>query len=382
MVSRRLAPFGVTIFTEMTALARQAGAIDLGQGYPSWEGPAFIKEAATAAMRAGNLDQYPPMAGLPELRRALADQYAGRLGRPIDPDSEITVTSGCTEALAAAFLGTVDEGDEVVLIDPSYDAYPVGAALAGATVRRVALRKPRFRIDPDELSTAFGPRTRAIVVNTPHNPSGRVFDDEELTLIAALCVRHDVIAITDEVYEHMVFDGTHRHLATFDGMADRTITLSSLGKTFSLTGWKVGWAIAPPPLTAAVRAAHQYLTFTVPTPVQAGAIAALEGGAAVIEGLADHYRAKRDLLCDGLERAGLTPTIPEGTYFVLADHSALGIGDDQAFCRWLIEEAGVAAIPPSVFYADPAEGHDLVRFAFCKDDDVLTAAIDRLAGAV
>ncbi|MDH3308291.1 MAG: aminotransferase class I/II-fold pyridoxal phosphate-dependent enzyme [Acidimicrobiia bacterium] len=381
MVSRRLAPFGVTIFTEMTALAERHGAIDLGQGYPSWDGPPFIKDAAARAMAAGGLDQYPPMAGLPDLRRAVADRYAEAWGRPVDPDVEVTITSGCTEALAAAFLGLINPGDEVIIIDPAYDAYPVGAALAGAEVRRVALRAPGFRLDTDELAAAFSDRTRAIVVNTPHNPTGRVLDQTELTAIARLCVAHDTMAFVDEVYEYMVYEGIHHHLATMDGMADRTVTLSSLGKTFSLTGWKVGWAVASAELSRGVRAAHQYLTFTVPTPVQAGAIAALRGGQEVIAGLADHYRSLRDLLCAGLAEVGFVPHVPQGSYFVMADHTAFDKGDDRQFCTWMIEKAGVAAIPPGVFYADPADGHDLVRFAFCKDEALLTSALERLRSA-
>jgi aspartate/methionine/tyrosine aminotransferase len=376
-ISRRLQPFGVTIFTEMTDLANRHGAINLGQGYPDWDGPDFVKEAARRSMEAGN-DQYPSMPGIPPLREAIAARYGPLLGRELDPVSEVTVTSGCTEALAASFLGLVDDGDEVVLIEPFYDSYPVNTSLAGAVPRFVTLRAPDFRLDLDELAAAFSPRTRAIVVNTPHNPTGRVFDRSELQAIADLCQRFDAIAICDEVYEELTYGVLHRRLATFEGMWERTVTVSSLGKTFSLTGWKVGWAMAPAHLTAGVRAAHQFLTFTTPTPVQHGAVAALGAPQSFFDDLRAGYASKRDLLVAGLAEAGLKPFLPEGTYFVMADHRALGQPDDRAFCRWLVETAGVAAIPPSVFFHNPEDGSGLVRFAFCKGEATLREAISRL----
>lgn len=377
-VSRRLQPFGVTIFTEMTNLAAEHGAINLGQGFPDWEGADFAKAAARASLERGDADQYPPSSGIPELRKALGARYEGLLGRPIDPDDEVTVTCGCTEGLAASVLGLVDPEDEVIVIEPYYDSYPVNVSLAGATPRYVTLRPPDFALDPEELKAAFSGRTRAILVNTPHNPTGRVFTREELSLIADLCIEHDVIAVCDEVYEEIVFDGEHLRLATFPGMAERTVTLSSVGKTFSLTGWKVGWAVAPPHLTAGMRAAHQYMTFTTPTPVQHGTVAALAAPPSFYEDLRTSYRGLRDLLAAGLTEIGFDVHLPEGTYFLLAGYQAFSDDDDRTFARALTREAGVAVVPPGVFYHDPAEGHGLVRFAFCKGQPVLAEAVNRL----
>lgn len=375
--SKRLAPFGVTIFTEMTSLAVEHDAINLGQGFPNWDGADFVKNAATASMAEGGHDQYPPMPGIPPLRRALADHYGSKLGRDLDPDTEITVTSGCTEALAAAFLGLINPGDEVVLIEPFYDAYPVDVAMAGGTPRFVTLRPPDFALDLDELASVVSHATRALVINNPHNPTGRVFSDDELRGIAALCIENDVIAICDEVYEEMTFGATHRRLAAYEGMWERTLTLSSLGKTFSLTGWKVGWAIGPPTLTAGLRAAHQFLTFTTSTPAQHGAVAALGASETFYDRMRDEYVAKRDLLASGLAETGFEVFTPEGTYFLMASHPAAA--DDREFCRRMVVEGGVAAIPPSVFYSDPASGSGLVRFAFCKDENTLSRAIDRIS---
>ncbi|MHC5022964.1 MAG: methionine aminotransferase [Planctomycetota bacterium] len=377
-IAARLEPFGETIFTEFSRLAIQHDAINLGQGFPNFDGPDFVKQAATAAIAAGH-NQYARMSGIPALSEAIADRFATDTGRAIDPDAEVTVTSGCTEALAASFLGLVNPGEEVILFEPYYDSYRACVAMAGATPRFVTLRPPGFEIDPDALRRAVTPRTRAILVNTPHNPTGRVLGREELEVIASLCREHDLLAITDEVYERLVFEGRHERLATLDGMADRTVTLSSLGKTFSLTGWKIGWAIAPPPLTAGVRAAHQFLTFATATPLQHGAVAALRADASYDRDFIAAYRRRRDLLVDGLARLGFEVFPPQGTYFVLADHSAFGFDDDVAFCRHLVTRVRVAAIPPSAFYHDPADGRRLVRFAFCKDEGTLRAALSRLA---
>ncbi|HEX6947801.1 MAG TPA: methionine aminotransferase [Acidimicrobiia bacterium] len=378
-VSARLQPFGVTIFTEMTALAQAHGAINLGQGFPDWDGPDFVKTAAAESMTHGGSDQYPPMSGIPQLRQAVAERYGPLLGRDLDPDAEVSITCGCTEAICASLLGLVDPGDEVVIVNPYYDSYPVGVALAGAVPRHVVLRPPDFRLDPDELAAAFNEKTRAILLNTPHNPTGRVFDREEMEAVARLCIEHDVIAISDEVYEEITFDRDHIRLATLPGMAERTVTLSSIGKTYSLTGWKVGWAIAPPGLTAGVRSAHQYMTFTTPTPVQHGAVAALRAPDDFYLELRRDYQARRDLLADGLSSVGFDVHIPEGTYFMLAGYSRFSDEDDRTFARRLVEEAGVAVIPPGVFYDDPGNGHGLVRFAFCKGMDVLEAAVERLS---
>lgn len=377
-VAKRLDPFGETIFTTITALAVEHDAINLGQGFPNFDGPDFVKDAATAAMARGE-NQYPRSFGVGPLVEAIADRFTRDTGLPADPYAHVTVTSGCTEALASTFLGLIEPGDEVVLIEPTYDAYRPDVALAGGVARFVTLRAPDFRLEPDELRAAFSDRTRAIVVNTPHNPTGRVFTREELESVAALCREYDVIAITDEVYEHMVFDGDHVSLATLDGMWDRTVTLSSLGKSFSLTGWKVGWAVAPEHLTAGVRAAHQFLTFTTASPLQHGAAAALLAPDSYYNDLAAAYRSRRDLLAAGLSDLGFEVFMPAGTYFMLADHTPFGFSDDVAFVRHLIETTGVAAIPPSAFYHRPADGASLVRFAFCKDEDTLAAAIDRLS---
>lgn len=375
----RLAPFGVTIFTEMTALAARYDAINLGQGFPNWEGAEFVKEAAAESLASGQYDQYPPSAGIPLLREAVSRRYGPLLGREVDPQGEVTVTCGCTEGLAAAFLGLINPGDEVVFIEPYYDAYPVNAALAGAVPRYVTVRPPRFELPVDELAAAFGSRTRAIVVNNPHNPTGRVLGRDELEVIADLCRVHDAIAICDEVYEDMVYGVEHTRLATLEGMWERTLTLSSLGKTFSLTGWKVGWAIGPSHLTAGLRAAHQFLTFTTPTPVQHGAAAALDAPEGFYEEMRIGYRSKRDFLAEGLRAVGFEVYLPQGTYFLMAGHTGFGPGDDREFCRRLVEEARVVAIPPSVFYSKPQDGADMVRFAFCKDETTLADALDRMS---
>ena len=374
MTASRLAGFGTTIFTEMSALAERTGAINLGQGFPDEDGPPELLEAATAAIRDGE-NQYAPLAGVPALRRAIAEHQARMYGLAIDPDDGVQVTFGATEALAAALLGLVDPGDEVVLIDPSYDAYGAAVALAGGVRRTVALRPPGWELDPAELRAAIGPRTRALILNTPHNPTGKVFSRSELAEIAAACLEHDLVAITDEVYEHLVFDGEHVPLATLDGMAERTLTISSLGKTFSCTGWKVGWATGPASLVAAVRAAKQFLTFAGATPFQHAGAAAL--------GLADDWygqlsgalRERRDRLCAGLAAAGLEVLMPQATYFA----NALVDGDGAAYCRELPARCGVVAIPTGAFYEDAAIGRSLVRFAFCKRLEVIDEAARRLA---
>lgn len=376
-VADRLASFGSTIFTEMSRLAAERGAINLGQGFPDFDGPDFVKDAAIEAIRAGH-GQYARMFGIPALNEAIAAFWRERSGRGIDPDAEVTVTSGCTEALVASFLGLVDPGSEVVVFEPYYDSYRACLAMAGAAPRFVTLRPPDFAIDEAELRSAFSSKTRAILVNTPHNPTGKVFSRAELELIAGLCREHDCLAITDEVYERLVFEGEHVRMATLDGMWERTVTLSSLGKTFSLTGWKVGWAIAPPELSRGVRAAHQFITFATATPLQHGAVAALEAPQTYYDRFVADYRTRRDLLIDGLAQAGFEVYPPQGTYFILADHTRFGFADDVAFCRHLVDKAGVAAIPPSAFYHDPADGRNLVRFAFCKTLSVLREAIERL----
>ena len=393
-VTARLSAYGTTIFAEMTALAVKHGAVNLAQGFPDFDGPEFLKEAAGAAVRAGH-NQYARSHGLPALNRAIAESWKRSSGLDADPDTMVTVTSGCTEALAATFLGLIEPGDEVILLEPFYDSYHAGVSMAGGVVRAVPLRRGadgECRLDPAELRAAVGGRTRAIVINTPHNPTGKVFTRDELQAIAVLCVERDLLAITDEVYERLVYDPAHPHvhLATLPGMAGRTVTLSSLGKTFSVTGWKVGWAIAPPELSRGVRAAHQFLTFATSTPFQhAGAVAMTPGGEgdAYATRLCAELKEAREFLHAALEGLGFGLGVTRGTYFILADHRAVsgrvrpGM-TGREFCRWLPEHAGVAAIPASAFYEHKELGEPLVRFAFCKKMETLREGVARLRRAL
>jgi aspartate/methionine/tyrosine aminotransferase len=375
--AHRLQAFGQTIFTEMSRLAIEHDAVNLGQGFPNFDGPDFIKDAAVDAMRAGK-NQYAPLSGVSSLRRAIAERFTSRTGIDVDPDAHVTVTSGCTEALASTFLGLINPGNEVVIVEPFYDSYPADVALAGAIPRFVTLSPPNFELDEEALRAVFSPATKAILINTPHHPTGRVFSRSELELVAMLCKEHDAIAITDEVYEDLVFEGTHLSLAELDGMWERTLTLSSLGKTFSLTGWKVGWAVGPPALTQGVRAAHQFVTFATATPLQHGAAAALRAPQSFYQELTTAYRQRRDVLIDGLSGLGFEVFAPEGTYFVLADHTGFGFADDVAFARHMVADIGVAVIPPSAFYHRREDGKSLVRFAFCKDEETIERALERM----
>ena len=376
-MARRLEGFGTTIFTEMTRLAAEHGAVNLAQGFPDFDGPDFVKEAAVAAIRAGH-GQYARMSGIPEIHAALAAKYRRDYGLDYSEGSEFTVTSGATEAIFAAIQGTCEPGDEVVLFEPYYDSYRASVILAGAVPRFVTLHAPDWRFDASELERAFTRKTRIILFNTPHNPTGRVFSREEMEIVARLCRERDVLCITDEVYEHILYEGEHIPMATLPGMRERTITISSFGKTFSLTGWKIGWAAAPPPLTAAVRAAHQFITFATATPLQHAAAAALKIEPEYYRGLATSYRRKRDYLVEELLRLGFAVQPPAGTYYVCADFRPLGFEDDVAFCRHLIEKVGVAAIPPSAFYENTHYGKSYVRFAFCKKEETLREAVKRL----
>ena len=379
-LSRKLAGFGTTIFTEMTRLANERGAINLAQGFPDFDGPDFVKRAATSAIKAGH-GQYARMAGVPELVEALSAKYARDYQLSYDAMSEITVTSGATEAIFATIQGLCDVGDEVVMFEPYFDSYRASVCMAGA-IPRVATLKPsdppgEWTFDRDQVRRLFGPRTRLLLLNTPHNPTGKVFERAELDFLAALCVEHDVICLADEVYEHLVFDGWHVPIARLHGMRERTVTISSLGKTFSLTGWKVGWACAPAPLSAAIRAAHQFITFATATPLQHGAIAAVRSDLTYFEEFVAFYRKKRDFLVRELRRIGFEVHVPAGTYFVCAGFRPFGFSDDILFAKHLIE-LGVAVIPPSVFYENAQYGRGYVRFAFCKRDETLSAAVDRL----
>ncbi|MDP6600707.1 MAG: aminotransferase class I/II-fold pyridoxal phosphate-dependent enzyme [Phycisphaerales bacterium] len=371
----RLAPFGETVFATWSRLAIEHDAINLGQGFPDFDAPDFVKEAAVEAIRSGH-NQYARSAGLP----ALAEAVGATFEIPIDPMEEVTVTCGSTEAIAAAILGLVEPGDEVIVIEPFYDSYLACLSMAGAVPRIVTLHAPDFTFDEAELRSAFSSRTAMVIINTPHNPSGRVFTAEELTMIAQLAIEHDAVVLSDEVYDKLVLDGQHIPMVTLSGMRDRTVTLRSLGKVFSVTGWKIGWAVAAPPLSRAIRSAHQFLSFCAATPLQAAAAVALQAPGAYFEEYVREYRQRRDILVAGLEEVGFAVRPPQGTYFVLAGHANFGFGDDVAFCEHLVRSCKVAAIPPSAFYAHSEEGRKLVRLAFCKEVGTLQEAVDRLRG--
>ena len=376
MTAHRLRPFGTTIFTEMSALAARTGALNLGQGFPDTDGPAEIAEAVTSAMRSG-FNQYAPLAGVPELRAAIADHQRRRYGLKLDPDDGIQVTFGATEAIAATMLGLLEPGDGVVVFEPYYDSYAATIAMAGGERRLVTLRPPTFEVDLDELAAAAR-GARMLLLNSPHNPTGRVLSRAELEAIAAICVEHDLVAVTDEVYEHLVFDGEHVPLATLPGMAERTLTISSAGKSFSFTGWKIGWCSGPPALVAGVRAAKQFLSFAGGTPLQHAVAAALADAERHVAPLCASLQANRDNLCAGLADAGFGVSVPQGTYFVVADVAPLGVEDGAPWCRSLPERAGVVAIPVSAFYDDAQAGRTLVRFAFCKRAAVIEEGVRRL----
>jgi N-succinyldiaminopimelate aminotransferase len=371
-------PADTTIFTTMTALAERTGAINLGQGFPDEDGPELIVEAAVEALRGGH-NQYAPLAGIPALRAAIAAHQSRAYGMELDPDTQVQVTFGATEALASALLALVRPGDEVAMLDPSYDSYSAVVALAGGVPRPIRLSPPGWRVHEDAVADAVGERTRILLLNSPHNPTGRVLGADELDLLAAACRRHDVLALTDEVYEHLVYDGEHIPIATREGMEERTVTVSSLGKTHSLTGWKIGWASGPAELVAAVRGVKQYLTFAGGTPLQHAAATALDEAGEEALKLAASLARKRDLLAAGLGAAGFEVLRTEGTYFLTADTRPLGFGDAVELCERLPLEAGVVAIPLSAFAAEPIDRtRSLVRFAFCKREQVLEDAVERL----
>ena len=388
-LNARLQGFGTTIFAEMSALAVKTGAINLGQGFPDSDGPTEVSEAAIMAIGNGK-NQYPPGAGTLDLRSAIAEHQARFWAMTVDPASEVLVTAGATEAIAATMLALCETGDEVVVFDPTYDSYAASIAMAGAVIKPVLLHPSddhgdrasrRFDFDPDELRAAFSAKTRLVLLNTPHNPTGKVFALEELELIAELCQEHDVLAITDEVYEHLVFDGVHRPLATLAGMADRTVTISSGGKSFSFTGWKIGWAIGPAPLIAAIRTAKQFLTFVNGAPFQPAIAVGLRLGDGYFDQFVSTLKAKRDLLSPLLTEAGFHVFEPEGTYFTTVDIAPLGHHDGIVFCLALPERAGVVAVPSQVFYQHRSAGSTLVRFCFAKQDEILEEAGQRLVAA-
>ncbi|MBE1535261.1 pyridoxal phosphate-dependent aminotransferase [Actinomadura algeriensis] len=378
----RMREFGETIFAEMSALATRTGAINLGQGFPDISGPSDMLDIAVEAIRTG-ANQYPPGPGIGELREAVAAQKLDRYGLAYDPATEVFVTVGATEGIAASVLALAEPGDEVIVFEPYYDSYAAVIALAGAVRRPVTLRpvEGRFTFDPDELRAAVTPRTRLVLVNSPHNPCGTVFTRDELETIAAVCREHDLVAVTDEVYEYLTFDdAVHVPLAALDGMRERTVSVSSVGKSFSVTGWKTGWVTAPAPFVRAVQSVKQFLTFAVSAPYQRAAAYALRDEIPWVEELRKSLQGKRDRLVAGLEAAGFDVYRPQGTYFVQADIRPLGFTDGMELARALPDKAGVVAIPTQVFYDHADAGARFVRFAFCKKDEVIDAAVERLAG--
>ncbi|MCF2129735.1 pyridoxal phosphate-dependent aminotransferase [Strepomyces sp. STD 3.1] len=385
LLNRRLAEFGTTIFAEMSALAVRTGAINLGQGFPDTDGPEEVREAAVRALRDGHGNQYPPGPGVPELRAAVVGHQQRRYGLSFDPDTEVLVTAGATEAIAASLLALLEPGDEVIALEPYYDSYAACIAMAGGTRVPVTLRPhttdegAAFRLDLDELRDAVTDRTRLLLLNTPHNPTGTVLNRAELAAIAELAVERDLLVVTDEVYEHLVFDtAEHIPLATFPGMRERTVTIGSAGKTFSFTGWKVGWVTAAPALVTAVRSAKQYLTYVASGPFQYAVAEALRLPDSYFDDFRADMRAKRELLAGGLEQAGFKVFRPAGTYFITTDIRPLGESDGFAFCRSLPERCGMVAVPNAVFYDHREQGAPFVRFAFCKRTEVLEEATARL----
>ncbi len=376
--SQKATRFTESVIREMTRLANQHGAVNLSQGFPDFAAPAAIKQAACDAVLA-DVNQYAVTWGATPLRDAIAADVSARHGLAVDADRQVTVCCGSTEAMMATMMAVVDPGDEVIVFEPFYENYGPDAVLSGAVPRFVSLREPDWSFDPDELAAAFSDKTRAIIINTPNNPTGKVFTREELQLIADLCEQWDVTAVTDEIYEHIVYDGAvHVPLATLPGMADRTVTINSLSKTFSVTGWRVGWTISPPSLTGAIRKVHDFLTVGAPAPLQQAGAIALSLHAEYYQGLAAEYGRRRDVLLGILEPLGFTCYAPRGAYYVMTDIGGFGFDTDIAFARWLVTEVGVAAVPGSSFYRDAARGRTRLRFCFCKKDETLAAGAARL----
>jgi N-succinyldiaminopimelate aminotransferase len=371
--------FGTTIFAEMSALALATGAINLGQGFPDTDGPAEVAEAAVAAIRGGH-NQYPPGPGILDLRVAIAEHQRRFWGIELDPETEVLVTMGATEALAASILALCGPGDEVIAFEPTYDSYRAVTAMAGARLVPVTLHPPAFEADIDALRDAITPHTRLVLLNSPHNPTGAVLSAAELQAVATVCIERDLLVVTDEVYEHMVFDGTHIPIATLPGMAERTVTISSAGKTLSFTGWKIGWVTGRPELVSAVRTAKQFLTYVGGAPFQPAVAVGLRLPDAYFEELRLDLLAKREVIAAGLAAAGFEVFLPKGTYFITADIRPVTDEDGYALCRSLPERCGVVAVPTSVFYEDPSKGAHVIRFSFCKRIEVLEEAATRLKG--
>jgi aminotransferase len=377
-VSRKARSFTESVIREMTRLCRAHDAVNLAQGFPDFPAPAEIKDAACRAVMA-DVNQYAITWGAKSLRDAIAAKAARVYGMEVDPERQVTVTCGATEAMIAAILAVVDPGDEIVVFEPFYENYGPDAILAGAVPRYVSLRPPDFSFDPEALAAAFGPKTRGIILNTPNNPTGKVFTRDELEVVAQLCRKWDAVAFSDEIYEHILYDGaTHVPIATLPGMADRTVTINALSKTYSVTGWRVGWAIASPELTAGIRKVHDFLTVGAAAPLQEAGAVALALPDDYYRTLAADYRARRDLLLEGLRGAGFRCTAPGGAYYILADATDLGCADDVLFARRLVETVGVGAVPGSSFYSRPELGRTQLRFAFPKREATLREAVTRL----
>ena len=376
--SKKATQFTESVIREMTRLNEMYGGVNLSQGFPDFPAPAAIKEAACAAINA-DVNQYAVTWGARPLREAVAREFTRRYGLPIVADEQVTVCCGSTEAMMSTMLAIIDPGDEVVIFEPFYENYGPDAILSGAVPRYVTLHEPDWTFDPDELAAAFNARTRAIILNTPNNPTGKVFSREELETIAALCRKWDAIAISDEIYEHVIYDGLrHVPIATIEGMADRTVTINGLSKTYSVTGWRVGWTISPPSLTGAIRKVHDFLTVGAPAPLQEAGSVALELPDAYYAKLAADYQRRRDVLLDVLERHHFTCYKPYGAYYIMTDVSSFGFPNDVEFARYLVRDVGVAAVPGSSFYKSSAEGRTKLRFCFCKKDETLAEADRRL----
>ncbi len=370
--------FTESVIREMTRVARRFDAINLAQGFPDFSAPQLLKDAACQAIQA-DVNQYAITWGTTALRDALVKKYSDWYGMAVDPDAEITVTCGATEAMAAVMLACVDPGEEVVVMEPFYENYGPDAVLCDAAPVFLPLKAPRFRLEADELRSLITSRTRAIVVNTPNNPSGRVFDHDEMNAVAQICMEHDLLAITDEIYEHIIYEGEHIPMAMIPGMRERTVVISGLSKTFSITGWRIGTIIAPPELTSAIRKVHDFLTVGAPAPLQAACAAGMEGlGRDYYAGMAREYLERRDILYAGLRDAGFRCSPPEGAYYIMADFSELSDLDDVAFSKFMASDCGVAPVPGSSFYNRREDGDKLVRFAFCKQAETLRRAVARL----
>lgn len=379
MLSKKAERFTESVIREMTRLAIQYGAVNLAQGFPDFAAPAEIKEAARAAIAADD-NQYAITWGSKPLRDAIVEKFARTQGVSADPEREITVCCGSTEAMMSAMMAVINPGDEVVIFEPFYENYGPDAILSGATPRFVRLHPPAWQFDREELARAFGPRTKAIIVNTPNNPTGKVFTREELEFIRDLCVRWDAFAITDEIYEHIIYDGArHISMASLEGMRERCITINGLSKTYSVTGWRVGWAIAPPSATEAIRKVHDFLTVGAAAPLQAAGAMALKFPESYYQRLAENYRLKRDRMLDILEKAGFRCFRPTGAYYIMTDISRFGFSDDVSFARDLVQKIGIAVVPGSSFYNDAADGARQARFTFCKKEETLAAAAERLS---